>query len=94
MVMVSNQRITSSMSPDETSLFTALRHASVPTEGWCSTTDVLATAASLGMRTVRLDALLSEWTRAGWWVDGSGSFSGYFTDKAPALRDVMQRVAA
>lgn len=82
------------MSSDETALFTALRHASVPTEGWCATPDVLATAAKLGMRTVRLDTLLAEWTRAGWWADGSGSFSGYFTNNAPALRDVMQRVAA
>jgi hypothetical protein len=82
------------MHADETALFSALRHASVPTEGWCGTTDVLATAAKFGMRTVRLDTLLAEWTRAGWWADGSGSFSGYFTDKAPALRDVMQRVAA
>ena len=82
------------MHADETALFTALRHASAPMEGWCSTTDVLTAAAKLGMRTVRLDELLAGWTRAGWWADGSGSFSGYFTDKAPALRDVMQRVAA
>lgn len=82
------------MHADETALFTALRHAAVPTEGWCSTSDVLATAATLGMRTVRLDILLAEWTRAGWWADGSGSFSGYFTDQAPHLIDVVKRVAA
>lgn len=82
------------MSSDETTLFIVLRHASVPMEGWCSTTDVLTAAARLGMRTVRLDELLAGWTRDGWWADGSGSFSGYFTDNAPALHDVMQRVAA
>jgi len=82
------------MSSDETALFTALRHAAVPTEGWCSTTDVLAIAARLGMRTVRLDTLLAEWTRVGWWADGSASFCGYFTDNAPALVVVMKRVAA
>jgi len=82
------------MPSDESALFTALRHASVPTEGWCSTTDVLATAARLGMRTVRLDTLLAEWSKCGWWEASADSFGGFFTERAPQLLDVMKRVAA
>jgi len=79
---------------DEPTLYAALRHVSVPTEGWCGTTNVLAIAAKIGMRTVRLDALLAEWARAGWWEDEGSSFGGHFTDKAPRSIDAIEQVAA
>jgi hypothetical protein len=82
------------MHPDEPTLYTAMRNASAPTDGWLGTTDVLAIAARLGVRTVRLDALMAEWTRAGWWEDGSGTFSGFFTDRAPRTIDEIEQVAA
>lgn len=82
------------MHPDEPTLYTAMRHASAPTDGWLGTPAVIAIAARLGMRTARLDELLAGWARAGWWEDGSGTFSGFFTDRAPRSIDESEGVAA
>jgi len=82
------------MTFDEPTLYTQLRHASVPTESWCGAATVLVVAAKIGMPTVRMDALLAEWTRAGWWEDEAGSFGGHFTDKAPRALDAIEQVAA
>jgi hypothetical protein len=35
------------------------------------------------MRTLRLDELLAEWARAGWWEDSQEWFAGFFTDRSP-----------
>jgi hypothetical protein len=78
------------MSPTEPTLYAALRHAGVPNDGWCSASAVLALAARLGISTVRLDEVLAEWARCGWWTD-HGNFDGYFTDHAPYVGDVMKR---
>lgn len=79
---------------DESTLYAALREASVPTEPWCSQQLTLAVAAKLGMRTLRLDELLAGWARCGWWEDGSEWFVGHFTDKAPRSIETIEQVAA
>jgi hypothetical protein len=76
---------------DESTLYAALREASVPTERWCSQQLTLAVAAKLGMRTLRLDELLAEWARAGWWEDSQEWFAGFFTDRSPRA---IEQVAA
>lgn len=63
------------MTTNETTLYAALREAS--SKRWCSQQLTLAVAGKLGMRTVRLDELLAEWARAGWWQDGQEWFAGY-----------------